>query len=74
VESEQLAITTDMARELQTVLAKIGLYRGDISGTYDAATRLAPWNFCRIENLEERWCDDDKIDPEVLRFVRGKGD
>ena len=71
-ESDLLPITADVARELQTVLAKIGLYHGDISGEYDDATRAALWDFCGIENLEERWCDDDRIDPEVLRFVRGK--
>ncbi len=66
-------VTADVARELQTVLAKLGLYRGDISGDYDDATRAALWDFCGIENLEERWRDDAKIDPEVLAFVRGKG-
>ncbi len=67
-----IPITADVARELQTVLANIGLYRGDISGEYDDATRAALWDFCGIENLEERWCDDARIDPEVLRFVRNK--
>ncbi len=71
-ESELIPITADVARELQTVLAKLGLYRGDTSGEYDDATRAALWDFCGIENLEERWRDDAKIDPEVLRFVRGK--
>ncbi len=71
-ESDLIPITADIARELQTVLAKIGLYGGDISGVYDDVTRAALWDFCGIENLEERWRDDDKIDPEVLRFVRGK--
>lgn len=67
-----IPVTTDVARELQTVLAKLGLYRGDISGDYDDATRAALWDFCGIENLEERWRDDAKIDPEVLAFVRSK--
>ncbi len=71
-DSDLIPITADVARELQTVLAKIGLYSGDISDEYDDATRAALWDFCGIENLEERWCDDAKIDPEVLRFVRGK--
>lgn len=71
-DSDLIPITADVARELQTVLAKIGLYRGEISGEYDDATRAALWDFCGIENLEERWCDDAHIDPEVLRFVRSK--
>ncbi len=71
-ESDLIPITADVARELQTVLAKLGLYRGEVSGNYDDATRAALWDFCGIENLEERWHDDAKIDPEVLRFVREK--
>lgn len=68
-----IPVTADVARELQTVLAQLGLYHGEISGDYDDATRAALWDFCGIENLEERWRDDAKIDPEVLAFVRGKG-
>ncbi len=71
-DSDLIAITADIARELQTVLASIGLYAGNISGEYDDATRAALWDFCGIENLEERWRDDTRIDPEVLGFVRNK--
>ncbi len=70
-ERELIAITADVARELQTALAKLGLYRDTVSGEYDDATRAALWDFCGIENLEERWCDGAEIDPEVLKFVRG---
>jgi len=71
-ESALIDTDKDIARELQTILTKLKLYHGDISGEYDDATRAALWDFCGMENLEERWCDDHKIDPEVLRFVRGK--
>jgi len=71
-EKDLITITTDIVQELQTVLAKLELYHGDISGNYDDTTRQALWDFCGIENLEERWRNDAKIDPEVLRFVRNK--
>jgi len=70
--NDLLPITPDLARELQTGLAKLELYNGDISGEYDDATRQALWDFCGIENLEERWQDGAKIDPEVLQFLREK--
>lgn len=71
-ESDLIPITADITKEMQSVLAKLDLYHGDISGNYDKATRQALWDFCGIENLEERRYDGEKIDPEVLRFIRNK--
>lgn len=59
-----------VAREMQEILAKLGFYRGPISGQYDLATREAFRRFCHVENFEERYRDDDLVDREVLTFMR----
>lgn len=59
-----------VAREMQKILAKLGYYRGPISGEYDAATREAFKRFCHMENFEERYRDDEFVDREVLNFMR----
>jgi uncharacterized Ntn-hydrolase superfamily protein len=61
-----------VARELQAILQRTGHTSGPITGVYDAATRAALEALCGIENLEERWRDEDQIDGVVLRFLREK--
>ena len=68
-----LPIDQALATELQTLLAKRGHYDGDIHGIWDAASIDAFWDFCGMENLEERWAPDeepDKLDRVVLEFIR----
>ncbi len=71
-ESELLPIDASLARELQHMLADLGFYQADVTGVYDEATKSALWHFSSVENLEERWQDDARIDPLVLRFLRDK--
>ena len=59
-------VDKDLAREVQTRLARTGDYRGWITGTYDAATRAALEQFAARENLEERLQPDGRIDYRVL--------
>lgn len=70
-----LPIDTTIAKELQGLLKRLGHYDGSITGTWDEASKDAFWDFCGMENLEERWAPDeepDKIDRVVLEFIRGR--
>ncbi len=59
-----------VVREMQEILLKLGYYRGPLSGEYDRATREAFRRFCHVENLEDRFRDDDLVDREVLTYMR----
>ncbi len=63
-------IDSELARELQQMLAKRGFYKGPINGKYDAATRKALEDYMGWENLEERIQKDDTLDDVVLRYIR----
>jgi uncharacterized Ntn-hydrolase superfamily protein len=56
--------------EVQEILARAGLYQGPATGAYDAATKQALRELVSIENLEERWRDDDLLDGVILKFMR----
>ncbi len=59
-------VDKELAREVQTRLARNGDYHGWITGTYDAATRAALEKFAARKNLEERLQPDGRIDYRVL--------
>jgi uncharacterized Ntn-hydrolase superfamily protein len=61
-----ISVDKELARELQTRLARSGDYHGWITGNYDAATRAALEKFATRENLEERLQPDERIDYRVL--------
>lgn len=65
-------IDLEIARELQAILRRTGHYTGPITGDYDEVTRGAMRQLVGIENLEERWRDDNRIDRVVLDFLRAK--
>lgn len=70
---DQLPITPDIARELQTLLAAQGYYDGPASGQWDAASQRAFWALVGSENLEERWNPErqpDHIDRVALDYLR----
>lgn len=61
----------EVAAELQTILTRVGLYSGAITGDFDAATRTALRTLVGRENLEERWdSDSDRIDRVALEYLR----
>jgi uncharacterized Ntn-hydrolase superfamily protein len=64
-----IPVTPDVARMLQAILRKTGHYDGPLSGDYDEATRAAMRALVGIENLEERWREDDQIDRVALDFL-----
>lgn len=71
-ESELLPIDEVLARDMQRMLADLGFYQAEVTGVYDSATKSALWDFSGVENLEERWQDDARIDALVLQFLRDK--
>ncbi|MCI0405433.1 MAG: DUF1028 domain-containing protein [candidate division Zixibacteria bacterium] len=56
--------------EIQTVLKKLGYYKGETNGVYDNATRKALSDWQGWENLEMRWRTDEFIDGVVLDYMR----
>jgi uncharacterized Ntn-hydrolase superfamily protein len=60
----------NVAKELQTLLKKLGYYTGEVTGVYDLATKDAFRRFCSVENFEERWRDDHFADREILNYMR----
>ena len=65
-----IPIDRTVARELQRIAKLSTHYAGPISGEYDEATRKAVEALVGVENLEERWQPDAKIDPVVLTFLQ----
>ncbi len=61
-----------VARELQETVRQAGQYDGALNGVYDEATKAALQRLVGIENLEERWREDEYIDGVVLEFLREK--
>jgi uncharacterized Ntn-hydrolase superfamily protein len=71
--TERIPIDQAIATELQTLLARLGHYKGEVNGEWDESTRDAFWELVGVENLEERWTPDEQpelIDPVVLDFLR----
>lgn len=70
---EQVTITEDIARELQSLSHRLGYYHGDVSGVWDDASKQAFWALVGNENLEERWHIEGKtnaIDGVALAYLR----
>ncbi len=59
-----------VAQEIQEILRGLGYYTGELTGTYDNATKEAFRKFCALENFEERWREDDLVDREIVAFMR----
>jgi uncharacterized Ntn-hydrolase superfamily protein len=66
---ELIPVSEEIVRELQTIGQKTGHYQGEISGSYDEATRKALRGLYGVENLEERW-HEHLIDTVALEFLR----
>jgi len=70
---DQIPITADIARELQTFMRQGGYLQADASGLWDMASKQAFWALVGNENLEERWTLDtnpDSIDRVALNYLR----
>ncbi len=64
-----IAIDENIARELQTLLAKRG-YPVSVSGVWDEPSQMAFREFGGVENLEERLQEGPFVDKVVLKFLR----
>ncbi len=70
-EDERLTIKDSVAKELQSVMKRLGDYKGAINGIYDEKTRKALRAFTGRENLEDRtFLEEGKIDPPAMEYVR----
>lgn len=70
---DQLPITEDIARELQTIMVEHGYWVGEVNGVWDEMSQQGFWALVGNENLEERWSLDenaDKIDKVALEYLR----
>ncbi|MGH2399081.1 MAG: DUF1028 domain-containing protein [bacterium] len=62
----------NVAKDVQEILARLGYYKGEITGVYDLKTKVAFRKFCSVENFEERWREDHFADREILNFMRSR--
>ena len=70
---DQIPISEDIARELQTYMIRERIFIGDANGVWDEFCKDAFWTLIANENLEERWNlegDTDSIDRQVLDYIR----
>lgn len=71
---EMVEVTEDVALKIQACLKKLGFYSGDPTGVFDDRTHNAYKDFCGIENFEERICQGNIVDRNVLNFLVDKAD
>jgi len=65
-------LTSDVVREVQAGLTKLGLYRGPVSGRLDAKTKDAFEGWVEVNNFENKLRRDDTIWGSVLRVFRAE--
>lgn len=71
--ADLLPIDSALARELQTLVRRLGYAEADANGQWDAASQAAFWALVSSENLEERWSPEttpDHLDKVVLDYLR----
>ena len=73
-DDDLLPIDAALAAEIQDTLRELGYYTGPATGAYDEPTREALVAFGGVENLEERLVEGERIDQQVLAFLRAKRD
>jgi len=64
------ALNASVVRELQAGLARLGIYRGPTSGTYDAKTKSAFESWASLNNYENKVRTDGKLWGSVFRAFR----
>lgn len=72
-DKENRILLSDIAKDLQKIMKKKGLYESEINGVFDEETKQSFMDFCGIENLEERWTGvEDSIDIKVWEFIKSR--
>ncbi len=70
---DQIRITEDLARELQSLTQRLGYFHGAVNGLWDDTSKQAFWALVGNENLEERWNiegETNSIDRVALEYLR----
>jgi uncharacterized Ntn-hydrolase superfamily protein len=67
---EILDLTPELVGDLQTRLAALGHYKGDVTRNFDQDTRIALAAFAGEFNLEGRLRDDDRVSETLIRELR----
>jgi uncharacterized Ntn-hydrolase superfamily protein len=65
-----LKVEGALAAEIQTLLVKLGFYKGEMSEVFDAETKLAYRNYINTNNFENKLREDDFIWRSVLDYMR----
>ncbi|MCI0356285.1 MAG: DUF1028 domain-containing protein, partial [Acidobacteria bacterium] len=68
--STLLPIDAKVTRELSRIARQSGYYTGPLASEYGETLRKAVENLVGMENLEERWQIEAKIDPVVLTYLQ----
>lgn len=74
-EDDLIAITPEIATELQQMLLEEQYFGGEANGEWDEMSKQAFWSFVGNENLEARWQLDGKpnhIDRVTLEYLRDR--
>ncbi|UCZ54161.1 DUF1028 domain-containing protein [Bacillus shivajii] len=70
-ENELLTIDGEVLENVQTVLKKEGML-SSVHKEYNEDVKQALKTYYMQENFEERWREDKKIDPQVLKYMTNK--
>jgi uncharacterized Ntn-hydrolase superfamily protein len=62
-------IDEELGAEMKALLKELGYKPGSGNG-YDPKLRSALFDFVGTENLEQRWSDEERVDREVLAYLR----
>ena len=54
---------------VQRRLTELGYYHGEITGVYDDESKRAYFDWCGVENYEERICEGDLFDEKILNIL-----
>jgi uncharacterized Ntn-hydrolase superfamily protein len=65
-----VVVKKDVAAEVQSILRRLGFYRGDVPGTWDEETEKAFRKWAGYENFENKIRNDDKIWGSVYRYLK----
>lgn len=65
-----LDATPELVEELQRRLAAAGRYEGQVTGSFDEATRAAVAEIAGEANLEDKLRDDDRVYESLVREIR----
>ena len=61
-----------LGKEIQTALAAKGHYHGAIDGDYGPVSQRAFYDWCSMENYEERICEGKFMDEKILNILLGR--